>query len=206
MRETIAAAVKEPAAEGRSMVSRGLLLSSARRELLNQWFWLGAGIAILLVLPNLLWEMYRGWPTMALLRTVIGTKYYSVGPWDYVWQQSLLTHPFCTPIWLAGLWFFFADPCGKMYRVLNWAYLVVLAEMLVLHGKTYYMAPAYVMLLAAGCVWIEKQAWLGMRRWRRPAIVMTLFAGGAKLLTKANSCSIYTCVSMFLGGTNSRIV
>src|SRR5438034_9270966 len=75
---------------------------------------------MLLVLPNLFWEMHRGWPTMALLRTVIGTKYCSVGPWDYIWQQSLLTHPFCAPIWLAGLWFFFADPCGKTNRVLGW--------------------------------------------------------------------------------------
>jgi hypothetical protein len=162
-----------------SGIVAGLLLSAARRELLNQWFWLGTGIAMLLVVPNLLWEMHRGWPTMALLRTVIGTKYCSVGPWDYVWQQGLLTHPFCAPIWLAGLWFFFADPRGKTYRVLGWAYLVVLTEMLTLHGKIYYMAPAYVMLLAAGCVWMEQQAWLGTRQWRKPAIVMTLFAGGA---------------------------
>jgi len=41
---------------------------------------------------------------MALLRTVIGRKYFSVEPWDYVWQQSILTHPLCAPIWLAGLW------------------------------------------------------------------------------------------------------
>lgn len=137
-----------------SGIVAGLLLSSERRDLLNQWFWLGIGIAMLLVLPNLLWEIHHGWPTIALLRTVIGTKYCSAEPWGYIWQQSLLTHPFCGPIWLAGFWFFFADPRGKTYRVLGWAYLVVLAEMLTLHGKIYYMAPAYVMLLAAGCGWI----------------------------------------------------
>jgi hypothetical protein len=162
-----------------SGIVAGLLLSSERRDLLNQWFWLGTGIAMLLVLPNLLWEIHHGWPTIALLRTVIGTKYCTVEPWDYIWQQSLLTHPFCAPIWLAGLWFFFADPRGKTYRVLGWAYLVVLAEMLTLHGKIYYMAPAYVMLLAAGCVWMEQQAWLGTKQWHKPAIVTMLFAGGA---------------------------
>jgi Dolichyl-phosphate-mannose-protein mannosyltransferase len=162
-----------------SGIVAGLFLTSARRELLNRWFWLGAGIAMLLVLPNLLWEMHRGWPTIALLRTVIGTKYSTVEPWDYIWQQSLLTHPFCAPIWLAGLWFFFADTRGKTYRVLGWAYLVVLAEMLTLHGKIYYMAPAYVMLLAAGCVWLEQQAWLQTKPWRKAAVVTMLFAGGA---------------------------
>jgi hypothetical protein len=65
------------------------------------------------------------------------------------------------------------------------AYLVVLAEMLALHSKIYCMAPAYGMLLAAGCVWIEKQAWLGMRQWGKPAIVMTLFTGGAIAATLA---------------------
>ncbi len=162
-----------------SGIVAGLFLTSARRELLNRWFWLGTGIAMLLVLPNLLWEIHRGWPTIALLRTVIGTKYSTVKPWDYIWQQSLLTHPFCAPIWLAGLWFFFADTRGKTYRVLGWAYLVVLAEMLTLHGKIYYMAPAYVMLLAAGCVWLEQQSWLRTKPWLKPAVVTMLFAGGA---------------------------
>jgi len=47
------------------------------------------------------------------------------------------------------------NPLGKKYAVLAWAYFTVLLEMLILHGKIYYLAPAYVMLLAAGSVWIE---------------------------------------------------
>jgi hypothetical protein len=133
----------------------GLLFTPARRHYTSKWIWTGAAISFFLSLPNLVWEIRNGWPTIALLRSVMGTKYAVVSTWDYIWQQSLLTLPLAAPIWLAGLWYLFRDSQGKKYAVLGWAYLTVLAEMLVLHGKIYYLAPAYIMLLAAGATWIE---------------------------------------------------
>ena len=78
----------------------------------------------------------------------MGTKYVIVSPWEYIWQQTLLTHPLAAPIWVAGLYFLLRDPLGKKYAVLAWAYFTVLAEMLILHGKIYYLAPAYILTSA----------------------------------------------------------
>ncbi len=157
----------------------GLLLTPARREFSSKWFWVGAAIAFAIFLPNLLWEWREGWPTIALLRHVVGGKYATVAPWDYIWEQTLLTLPLSAPIWIGGLWFLLRDMRGKRYAVLAWAYLVVLAEMIGLHGKIYYLAPAYIMLLAAGSVWIEGIAWVGRVRWVRPALVTALMLAGA---------------------------
>ena len=71
-----------------------------------------------------------------------------------------MVNPFAFPLWLAGLgWLFFGRE-GRRYRVLGWAYVVTLAVFLIQHGKDYYVAPAYPMLLAAGGVvceeWIER--------------------------------------------------
>ena len=155
----------------------GLLLTPARRQFASIWIWLGAAIAMLLFLPNFLWEMRNHWPTIALLHTVIGTKYSTIPAWEYIAQQALLTHPLAAPIWLAGLWFFLADRAGRKFAVLGWAYLAVLAEMLLLHGKIYYLAPAYVMLLAGGAAWIELRLLPRTGAWLKPAIVAPLVAG-----------------------------
>jgi hypothetical protein len=90
----------------------------------------------------------------------------------------LLTHPLATPIWIAGLYFLLRDALGTKYAVLASAYFTVLAEMLVLHGTIYYLAPAYIMLLAAGSVWIELRLVPRVGAWLRPAVVGPLLIGG----------------------------
>lgn len=161
----------------------GLWLTSARREYAKKWNWLGGAIAFLIFLPNLIWEIRNGFPTIALLHTVIGTKYTTLTPWQFIWQQTLLTLPLSTPIWLAGLWFLFWNPTREarilalgqrsaqgIYAPLAWAYVIVLVEMIALHGKIYYLAPIYPMLLAAGAVWIESQLPARAEKWLRPAL------------------------------------
>jgi Dolichyl-phosphate-mannose-protein mannosyltransferase len=160
-----------------SGIAVGLLATPARKHFRQPWIWLGTGIAFLCFLPNLLWEIHNGWPTLALFHAVMGTKYVIVSPWEYIWQQTLLTHPLAAPIWIAGLWFLLRDRLGKKYAVLAWAYFTVLAEMLILHGKIYYLAPAYIMLLASGSVWIELRLVPRVGAWLRPAIPVPLLIG-----------------------------
>ena len=163
----------------------GLLLTPARREFARVWIWLGAAVAFLIFLPNLLWEIHNGWPTIALLHAVVGKKYSTVSPLEYILQQALLTEPLAAPIWLAGLWFLLRDRAGKKYAFLSWAYLAVLAEMLYLHGKIYYLAPAYIMLFAAGAVWLELRVIPRTGRWLVPAIAAPMTIAAAIALPLA---------------------
>ena len=76
----------------------------------------------------------------------------------------------------------------KPYRVLGWCYLVCYGVFFVLHGKNYYLAPVYPMLLAAGAVMIEvaldrpdgDRTGRGRPRlkWLKPVIVIVLLASG----------------------------
>ena len=135
-----------------SGIAVGLLFTPARKQFARIEIWSAVAIAFLIFLPNLLWEMHNSYPTIALLRTVIGTKYATVSPLAYIGEQFLLVNPLAAPFWLAGLYFLLFDREGRKYAVLGYAYLVVLLEMILLHGKIYYLAPAYIMLLAAGAV------------------------------------------------------
>ena len=157
----------------------GLLLTRARWVFRSIWIWAGAGIVVLLFLPNLLWEIQNNYPTIQLLHTVIGTKYSTVTPLEFVAQQALLTHPLAAPVWLLGLWFFLRDEIGKRFAFLAIAYFVVLCEMVWLHGKIYYLAPAYVMLLAGGSVWIERRLLPRTGAWLKPVLVLPLLIGAA---------------------------
>ena len=161
-----------------SGIAVGLLAASVQKHFRQPWIWLGVGIVFLCFLPNLLWEIHYGWPTLALFHAVMGTKYVIVSPWEYIWQQTLLTHPLATPIWIAGLYFLLRDPLGKKYAVLAWAYFTVLAEMLILQGKIYYLAPAYIMLVAAGSVWIELRLVPRVGARLRPTVAVPLLIGG----------------------------
>jgi hypothetical protein len=161
-----------------SGIALGLLLTPARKQFARVEIWLALAIAFLIFLPNLLWEIHNGYPTIALLHTVIGTKYSTVSPLTYIAEQFLLVNPLTAPFWLAGLYFFLFDRDGRKYAVLGYAYLVVLLEMILLHGKIYYLAPAYIMLLAAGVVWWERKIFSLTAGWLKPAVLAPIIVSG----------------------------
>lgn len=151
-----------------------LLLSPQRREFRRWYFWLGGGIALLLFLPNLLWQAGHGFPTLEDLQNVSRSgKNVVLGPLAFIGQQILILHPLLLPVWLGGLAWLLAGK-GRRYRVLGWLYLVLLTAMFALKAKNYYLAPVYPMLFAAGAVavegWLAKRAWSRGRLWPKAAL------------------------------------
>jgi 4-amino-4-deoxy-L-arabinose transferase-like glycosyltransferase len=161
-----------------SGIAVGLLLNPARKQFARIEIWLALIIAFQIFLPNLLWEIHNGYPTIALLHTVIGTKYSTVSPLTYVGEQFLLVNPLAAPFWLVGLYFFLFDHEGRKYAVLGYAYLVVLLEMILLHGKIYYLAPTYIMLLAGGAVWWEREIFSRASGWLKPVVLAPIILSG----------------------------
>jgi hypothetical protein len=160
----------------------GLSLTEQRRVFLSKWIWLGGAAAFLIFLPNLLWNIYNHWPFLQLMHNIRAAGRDVVLPLpEYFFQQILLVHPFTAPIWLTGLFaLLFSKRLGQ-YRALGWCYLVCFTVLFVLHGKNYYLAPVYPMLLAAGSVVIESALAAPRRVWLKPVIVVVLLASGAHL-------------------------
>jgi hypothetical protein len=159
-----------------------LLLTGERRALRSPWLWLGALLAGLLFLPNLVWLIQHHFPHFEMLANIKRDgRDVHLNPLQFIAQQVLLINPLTLPLWLGGLLWLLADRDGRRYRVLGLTFLAVLAEMLLLDGRPYYPAPAYPMLLAAGGVAAER--WLAARRWRfaAPAYAALLALSGAVL-------------------------
>jgi hypothetical protein len=172
----------------------GLLLTEQRRIFLGKWIWLGGTAAFLIILPNLLWNFRYHWPFLQLMHNIRAESRDVVLPvGEYFVQQALLVHPFAAPIWIGGLVALFFSARLKPYRLLGWSYVVCYAVLFAVHGKNYYLAPIYPMLLAAGAVVIEsaleRASSAPPKVVFRPrvilpqlAILIALAAGGAYLL------------------------
>ena len=162
----------------------GLLLTEQRRAFLNKWIWLGGVAAFLIFLPNLFWNLHYDWPFLRLIHAIRAEgRDVVLGPLDYFLQQTFLVQPFTAPIWLAGLCALLFSVPLKPYQALGWCYLVCYAVLFALHGKNYYLAPIYPVLMAAGAVAI-KSAINGPEssprslQWLKPGIAGVLLASG----------------------------
>jgi len=150
----------------------GLLLTSDHRTLFSRYFVLGWVIAVLIALPAFLWQARYGFPMLELLRNTQHGKNIVFGPVNYVLQQLLITGLLAF-VWIIGLVWLLARPA---YRFLAFAYVLLIAIMIALHGKSYYPANVYPYLIAAGSVAIER--WTnGLRTVRIAVAVAVLMLG-----------------------------
>ncbi len=159
----------------------GMLLSPARTALRRPWPWLGGAMAFLVFLPNLLWQISNGAPTLAFLSSMQSGVLAEIPRSLFVLGQVLYQHPLTLPIWLTGVVFFFRGP-GES-RFLGWLCGLSFLIFFVLHSKPYYLAPVYPLLYAGGAIAIER--WLDRSptrlrsvRWLRWLVPGALAAGG----------------------------
>jgi hypothetical protein len=159
-------------------LAAGLVL--ARRELLRRpGPWMAAGVAALLFLPHVLWQIREGWPTLEFIRNATGEKMAAIGPVDFTLSQVLNQHPLTFPVWLAGLVFLLSTRAGRSFRPLGIIYVAVFLLLIVNQkSRTGYLAPAYSFLFAAGSVAIGRV--IEERRWRvvSIAVLTALVIGG----------------------------
>ncbi|HLJ90999.1 MAG TPA: glycosyltransferase family 39 protein [Candidatus Angelobacter sp.] len=152
----------------------GLVLTGARRFLRSKWFWIGVGVALLLCLPNLIWQFQHGLISLHFLQH-IHARDVSQGRSEGFWsdQFRINTNLASAPLWIAGLIFLLRE---RRYRMLAYMYLIPLAVFWVTKARFYYVGAAYPMLLAAGAVASER--WFAtLRRGWRWTLEAALFAG-----------------------------
>ncbi|MGD0570986.1 MAG: glycosyltransferase family 39 protein [Candidatus Sulfotelmatobacter sp.] len=142
----------------------GLLLTRARRFLASRWFWAGIALALLICLPNLIWQLRHDFISLHFLRH-IHARDVGEGRADGFWFYQFVgcANRFAAPLWIIGLVGFLRSP---RYRMLAWMYLIPVVFFWWAKGRGYYTAGAYPMLMAMGAVVIE--GWLAAlpRFWR----------------------------------------
>ncbi len=177
----------------------GVILTPARRYLKSPWLWGGVGLALLIVLPNLIWQVQHDFITLDFLRS-IHARDIRIGRTDTFLVEQLIfaANPLTIPVWLLGLYFYFFAPGGRRFRPLGWMFLIPLALLLYTKGRSYYFAPAYPMMLAGGAVIVE--GWLSTLSQRRARILQ-----GVVLVVFVISGIIFAPLTLPIARVNSPL-
>ena len=148
----------------------GFLVTPARRLLWNWWLLSALCTALLIVLPNLLWQAKHGFISYHFLHS-IHLRDVKLGRANgFVLKQFFVcTNFYAAPLWMTGLWLCLRR--GR-YRPLAWMYLVPLTFFYFAQGLFYYLAPAYPMLIAMGSAAGGQWALRLPRLWQRVTVVV----------------------------------
>jgi 4-amino-4-deoxy-L-arabinose transferase-like glycosyltransferase len=163
-------------------ITVGLLLTPERRVLRSPWLWIAGGIALLIFLPNLLWNIQHHFPFLEEQANIRRSgRDVPLSPLAFFGQEILTMHPLTLPLWLAGLCFYFFTAAGKPFRALGWAWIFTAAAIVTQSPRVYYLYPAFPILFAAGAVFWEVRLDRPQPLWRKLAWPALLVASGAVL-------------------------
>jgi hypothetical protein len=137
----------------------GFLATDARRLLRSRYLAAGCVIAAVLAAPDFVWQAANGWPALDVFRALQTAAWHNRA--TYWPGQVVFTGLALTPVWIAGLIWSLRAQAGR-FRAAGLACAIAIAAQFVLGGKPYYPGGAYVFLLAAGSVPLER--WLRARR------------------------------------------
>jgi len=144
----------------------GVATCGARRWFASKWFWAGVALAVVIFLPNLLWQIRHDFITYHFLQ-FIHARDVRLGRGEKFWfkQFFVCANIWSAPLWIAGVWMFLRS---ARFRPLGWMFLVPAAYFTLAHAVFYYLSPAYPMAIAMGAAGMEKLlGWLP-RVWSIP--------------------------------------
>jgi hypothetical protein len=155
-------------------IAVGLAVAGPRRELRSPWLWAGVALALLLGLPDLVYQVAGGFPQLrmgAALAARHGDVRLLTVPY-----LALLLSPLLVPVWVAGLVALLRRPAWRRIRFVAVAFLVVVVLAVLAGGQPYYPYGALTVVFALGCV--PTAEWAD-RRGRRALVAAVLGTSAA---------------------------
>ena len=148
-----------------------LLVSQQRAIFKNKHLWQAALFALLLILPNIIWQIRNGLPVVHHMKTLAATQLVHVKRTDFLGEQLFF---FIESLWLILLAFvsFFIYQPHKKYRVFFYTLFFTLALFTYLKAKAYYAIGLYPVFIAFGSVYIEKLLSRGWVKYLRVPVVL----------------------------------
>ncbi|MFN8073948.1 MAG: glycosyltransferase family 39 protein [Kineosporiaceae bacterium] len=135
----------------------GLLLVGPRAVLRERRLWLGVALAVLVGLPNLVYQVVEGFPQADMAAALAENKGDEARVL-LVPMQLVAMGPPLAPVWIAGLVGLLRRPAWRPARAFGVGYLLICAFLLVQGGQFYYTIGLLHLLTAAG--WVRVERWV----------------------------------------------
>ncbi len=133
-----------------------LLLSEHRKYIFNRWCVVGCGIMFVIFLPNILWQILNGYPTLEFYHNITVGKNVYTPPAQFMMGQLLYMSPFTAPVWLAGMVYLLVSKRMKQYGFLGVMFILTIGLMCITgtsrSDRTMF---AYPVVIAGGAVFFE---------------------------------------------------
>lgn len=150
----------------------GLVLARRWDIVRSPWAWAAIGIALLLWLPNLVWQAMNGWPQLTMARAI--SQYAGDNRGQIVPLLWLFCGPFLFPVTAAGLIWVLRSKAAERWRAIGIAALVGLGLIVISGGKAYYAIGTVSMFMAAGAILLDR--WLARGHTRVRGVTFTTAA------------------------------
>ncbi len=136
-----------------------LFFTPLRTHLRSRFLWIGVGIACLLSLPNLIWQLRHQFISLHWMHSIHLRDLGLGRDQNFLLMQVVIcVNLVATPLWIAGLIACLRSTRFRRYRPLAWMYFTPLVLLMLMRARDYYLAPAYPMLIAVGAAAVE--AWM----------------------------------------------
>ena len=125
-----------------------------RRELATRWPWLALALTLALGSPSLVGQMRLDFPVTWQMRDLQAEQLERLSGWDFLAGQPELLGP-AFALAIVGLGWLVAGPRKAVTRDAGVTVIVSWLLLALGRGKSYYGAPVYPLLLAAGAVAVD---------------------------------------------------
>lgn len=132
-----------------------LLITKQRKIFAGKHLYYAAGLALLLVLPNLVWQYQNDFPVIYHMQLLTETQLNNSSRTDFI-KEQLIYYLGAFYVLIAGIISFFLYQPFHKYRVLFWSYVFTLIIFMYFKAKGYYAMGLHPVYFAFGSVYLEK--------------------------------------------------
>jgi hypothetical protein len=142
-----------------------------RHILSNRKFWYGMLFALVIFLPNIIWQLINGLPVIHHMSELERTQLVHVDKSGFLLMQ-VMSPGMASFLTIGGLIFLCTDKSMSKFRFIGIVTIAVVLVLMFLKGKSYYTQGIYPVLIAAGAVSWER---LLKKKWAVVMMTVLLF-------------------------------
>ncbi len=128
----------------------GIILTKNRKHLKSKEIWIGAAIALIIFLPNIIWQFVNNFPTLEFMKNASAYKNKPMSIIEFTLNSLLELNPGYFIFVFTGIYFLFFNKEGKVFSIIGWIIVSMFFVFVFKNGKPYYMGVLFPVLLAAG--------------------------------------------------------
>ena len=147
-----------------------VLLTGQRKVFARKEFYMAMFLALLLVLPNLVWQYNNNFPVITHLNQLAETQLVNVDRWGFIKSQLFFFIGSFLVIVSALYALLFYQPFRK-YKSFFWAIIFTLIAFLYFRAKDYYAIGIYPIYISFGSVFLCDKLKQGWKKYLQPVAI-----------------------------------